>query len=287
MTIVETAEQGALRPAAGAVPVSVLFITYRRVPLLAETSGRLRALFPGGFAQTVVADDGSSPAEQAAIRALGFDRCVLAPRNAGLGANNNAGLRACDGDLVLMLQDDWMATAAFPAALEQAIWILRHDPEVGMVRFAGGEPSDFRLQARPSPFGPYYVCRHDQPGAVASEHIYSDTPHLRRAALLDPAQLGPYREGCAMEECEEEYSCRFEAQSRVYIAFPTDGPLGYFDNVGGDQSHRTRKFRYRLDEALVAGARLAGLRREGAAYRTLRALWFSTKARLIRAGLLR
>lgn len=273
--------------AAGACPVSVLFITYRRVPLLAQTSGALKALFPQGFAETVVSDDGSSPAEQEAIRQLGFDRCLLPPQNAGLGANNNAGLRACAGDYILMLQDDWRATHAFPAALEQAIWILDEDPQVGMVRFAGGDPADFVLEARTSPHGPYYVCRHDQPGAVGREHIYSDTPHLRRAALLDPAWIGPYREGCAMEECEEDYSCRFEAQSRVYVAFPTDGALGYFVNVGEAHSHRTRKFRYKLDAALVAGSRVLGLRREGAVYRRLRRLWFAARTRLIESGLLK
>lgn len=270
-----------------ALPISVLFITYRRVALLAETSGALMRLFPEGFAETVVADDGSPPSDQRAIRALKFDKFVLPDRNSGLGANNNAGLRACSNDYVLMLQDDWRPGAAFPRALRQAIWILDHDPEIGMIRFAGGVPGEFLLEARPSPHGPYHVCLHDRPGAVEVNHIYSDTPHLRRAELLEPALLGPYREGCAMEECEEDYSCRFEAQSRFYIAFPTAGALDYFENIGVDHSHRTRKFRYQLDLAGLWVARLMGLRRDGPLYRRLRSAWFSTRGWLIQARLLK
>jgi GT2 family glycosyltransferase len=94
--------------------------------------------------ELIVADDGSSPAEQQAIRDIGFDVYILSPRNRGLGANNNAGLRAAKGKYILMMQDDWKMTPAASGKIEQAIDILEADNTVGMIRFCG-DPEPFPL----------------------------------------------------------------------------------------------------------------------------------------------
>ena len=85
--------------------VSVLFITYKRVELLERSFRAFLGNTDYPNLETVIADDGSGAEIQRRVRTLPADVFALAPRNQGLGANNNNGLRHCSGKYILMIQE--------------------------------------------------------------------------------------------------------------------------------------------------------------------------------------
>ena len=93
-------------PASGYPRVSVLFITYRRVDFLRMALEAFLRNTDYPNLEIVIADDGSGPEIQAEIRTLPANVFALLPKNRGLGANNNNGIRHCSGKYILMIQDD-------------------------------------------------------------------------------------------------------------------------------------------------------------------------------------
>ena len=266
--------------------LSVIFITYQRLDLLRRTCSAFECRVTYPRLEWIVCDDGSPRAMQEGIRRLPFDRYLLSPENRGLGANNNAGLRAATGRYILMMQDDWDATPLASAAIERALAILEHDNEVGMVRFYPGAIGHYPLEARRLGGVEYFVCDHRSPGYDPRHPVYSDTPHIRKAEMNDPALLGLYRENVPMETSEQDYSDRFDRQSRYRIAFLDRGESVIFIHTGSAHSHRTSKLRYRLDRALLALAAGLGLQRESTLYGRLRSVWFAVRDWLIERRLL-
>lgn len=278
-----TAEFADARPGA----LSVLFVTYRRPELLERSFASLRPYLSGLRVEYVVSDDGSPADVQSRIRTMPFDRYVFAKRNQGLGANNNKGLAACTGRYILLLQDDWQAMADLDGIIGAAIEILENDPDVGMIRFYGDPNQHPPLERRTLGRVEYFVCDHRHKDYNKRYHVYSDTPHLRRAILSDPAVLGAYKEGCSMEESEEEYSNRFEQQGRFRIAFMSPHERRYFLHLGAETSYRTRKLRYRAEAAVRTVALSVGLHPDMAFWRALRPGWFALKNFLIRLRVLK
>ncbi|MDR3414445.1 MAG: glycosyltransferase [Formivibrio sp.] len=267
--------------------LSVLFITYKRPQVLEKSFNALKRHLGNIDCEYVVADDGSPKEIRDYIAGMPFDRFVLPDKNSGLGANNNNGLAACSGRYILMVQDDWTATAAFEGIVEKAIRVLDADEDVGIIRFAGGNPEWFPLEVRSVGDIDYFVCDHKGRQYDPAKPVYSDPPHLRRSTIFDPSILGPYKEGCPMEDSEQDYSDRFDAQDKFHIAFMSAVEMPYFINSGIDVSHRTAKFRYKLDNWLRAAALGLGMTSGGTAWRTFRSAWYAIKNVLISARLLK
>jgi hypothetical protein len=217
---------------------------------------------------------------------MGFGRLVLAPKNRGLGANNNQGLRACSCDYILMLQDDWEAGPLADGAIKSALRILESDPAIGIVRFYMGRPIG-PLDHRTTGGLDYFVFDHTRHDLGPMKHVYSDTPHMRRRRLTDADAMGWYREGCDMEITEEDYAVRFDRQSRFFVAFLTPKETPYFTHTGADDSFRTSLFRHRLDVVIRRLALTIGLSPGGLAWRGLRGAWFGARNVLIRLGWLK
>jgi glycosyltransferase involved in cell wall biosynthesis len=270
--------------------LSVVFISYRRVDLLARAYASFLRVNTYQPVELIVADDGSPPEDQKKIKDMKFDRYVLGSRNRGLGANNNAGLLAARGKYILMLQDDWETTAAAADYLERAVDVLEADPEIGMVRFYG-DTDLCPLLRREVGGTPYWVCDHKsseyRSRKLLYRHIYGDTPHMRRSTLNEREEIGLYPEGLAMEETEESYALRFDQQEKYYIAFLYEKLQPLFLHLGDERSHRIGKMRYRLDQVLISLAACLRLRRGNPLYEMGKSVWFSLKKSLIRARLLR
>jgi len=81
--------------------------------------------------EAVVVDDGSGDGTAEAVRERFPETVVIEkPRNEGLSAGRNDGLRAVRGRLVLMLDSD---TEVRPGAVERLAGVLDGRPEVGLV----------------------------------------------------------------------------------------------------------------------------------------------------------
>ena len=96
------------QPASDWPLVSALFVTYKRFESVKRALLAFREHTDYPNLQIVIADDGSTEDVQQQIRQLPADAFALSPKNRGLGANNNAGIRLCSGKYMLMIQDDWI-----------------------------------------------------------------------------------------------------------------------------------------------------------------------------------
>lgn len=228
--------------------VSVLFITYKRYDLL-ERSLRLflgNTDYPN--LEIVIADDGSGPKIQNKIRQLPAHVFALAPKNRGLGANNNNGLRHCTGKYILMIQDD-CACQGPRDYLRNTIRVMEENPEVGIINYCGiTHPLDTAHPLPGSDEPCYRILRPYDDGTI-EHHLYTDQPHVRSRSAL--AVLGEYSEPRGIGNCEEEYSRRWRDQDRFSTAVFPAYHRKTFVHEGAEQSFRARLFVNRLDAFLM------------------------------------
>jgi len=229
--------------------VSALFITYKRFNLLKPTveSFLRNTSYPN--LELVIADDGSGPEIQAQIRTLPADVFALAPKNRGLGANNNNGLRHCQGKYIFMIQDDWECHGPSDYLLN-CVKVMEANPNVGIINFAGApHPPDLDHPLYGSD-EPCYVT----PTPLKShkvEYLYADQPHIQSRAALE--HVGLYIENRDQDQCEIDYSKRWQEQTRFLTAVFPAYHMKVFSNEGGELEHsfRLKLFRYRVQRALM------------------------------------
>ena len=229
--------------------VSALFITYKRFNLLKPTveSFRRNTSYPN--LEVVIADDGSGSEIQEQIRTLSADVFVLASKNRGLGANNNNGLRHCRGKYIFMIQDDWECHGPDDYLLN-CVKVMEANPQVGIINFGGsphppdlGQPiygSNQPCYVTPIPFKSHKV-----------EYLYADQPHIRSRAALE--HVGLYIEHRDQDQCEIDYSIRWQQQTKFLTAVFPGYHMKVFSNEGEaqQQSFRLKLFRYRVRQALM------------------------------------
>ncbi|MBT9330459.1 glycosyltransferase family 2 protein [Paracidobacterium acidisoli] len=223
--------------------VSVLFVTYKRFDLLAQTVEAFRRNTDYPSLELVIADDGSGEEIQAKIRTLPADLFALAPRNQGLGANNNNGIRHCTGKYIFMVQDDWVCQGPRDY-LRQAIQVMEENPQVGLINFGGApHPADKNMRLSGSSEPCYATPKPYEDGRI-EYFLYSDQPHIQSRAALD--HVGLYKEDRDMEECEIDYNHRWKNQTAFLTAVFPAWYMKAFSNEGQQQSFRTTRFRYKV-----------------------------------------
>lgn len=227
--------------------VSVLFVTYKRVGLLEMSFRAFRENTDYPNLEIVIADDGSGPEIQNRIRMLPADVFALAPKNRGLGANNNNGLRHCSGKYILMIQDDWPCMGPSDY-LKNTIQVMEANPNVGIVNYGGARHPPDKSRRLPGCEEPCYITTMSDAGAV-SRFLYSDQPHVISREAMEYA--GEYLESRDMEECEEDYNRRWLSQTRFQTAIFPAYHLKTFVNAGEEQSFRTSRFRHKVDRFLM------------------------------------
>jgi glycosyltransferase involved in cell wall biosynthesis len=227
--------------------VSVVFVTYKRVHLLERSFRAFRENTDYPNLQLVISDDGSGSEIQARIRQLPADVLALAPRNRGLGANNNNGLRHCAGKYILMIQDDCICQGPRDY-LRNTIQVMEANPDVGIVNYYGSSHPLDTCRALAGSIEPCYLAIRPYENGTKEFFLYTDQPHVMSRAALDV--VGYYLEHRDTVECEEDYNRRWRDQTRFSTAiFPAYYNKLYV-HTGADHSFRTGLFRYRLDACL-------------------------------------
>lgn len=223
--------------------VSVLFVTYKRFDLLKRTVESFLSETDYPNLELVVADDASGDEVQHQIRTLPVDVFAFAPKNRGLGANNNLGLRNCKGDYILMLQDDWQCHGPRDY-LRNAVAVMQANPQVGIINFVGANhPPDLTMRL-PGSEEPCYITPRPLEGGHMEYFLYSDNPHLRSRAMMD--FMGYYIEDRDMEKCEIDYNFRWKHQKQFLTAVFPAYYRKTFVHVGAEHSYRTTRMRYRI-----------------------------------------
>jgi GT2 family glycosyltransferase len=220
----------------GAPLVSVLFVSCERPDLLERTVRSFRQNTDYPNLETVITDDGSSKGALRRMGSLSVDKLLAHPRF-GLGGNVNAGLRACSGEFILVLQDDWECVGPSDYLL-RSVRAMQKWPELGFVRFYGVNPQEHASSEVDAELGLWQIQRPSQI-TEQNRHVYSDTPHLRSARSID--LLGPYSEKLPMEETEREYEERFLRQSLQVGYFP-DMANHVFQHIGHGRSFHERQW---------------------------------------------
>lgn len=233
--------------------VSVLFITYKRFDFLEQSVRAFLARTDYPNLEIVIADDGSGLEIQDRICKLPANVFALSPKNRGLGANNNNGLRHCTGKYILMIQDDCLC-AGPPDYLKNTIRVLEANPNVGIINYYG-DPHPLDTQ-RPLPGSerPCYIALRPYESGLKEHFLYTDQPHVISRAALD--HLGYYPELRDMEACEAEYMRRWQNQTRFATAIFPEYYNKVYAHEGAEQSFRTNRLRYRVDGWLMPLASL-------------------------------
>lgn len=230
--------------------VSVIFVTYRRFHLLQRTVESFLEHTSYPKLELIVCDDGSPREVQDQISSLPVDNVVLANRRGGFGANANAGLRECEGDYILLIQDDWECCGP-RGYLADAVAALQRYPGVGLVKFYGNNDVENSVRQIDDELGLFEIHK---PLNITelNRHIYSDTPHIRSRACFEG--VGEYNVNLPMEECEREYEERFLNQDRFSGAYFPKYMNSVFVHIGESESFRTNSRRARFERRLRSAA---------------------------------
>lgn len=263
--------------------VSVLFITYKRVDLLKRSLNSFVQNTDYPYLELVAADDGSPARMQNEIQKLPFNKVCFSPRNRGLGANTNTGLRSCTGKYILQLQDDWECRGPVDY-LRMTVDLMEAHAEVGILKFYGdihrAEPALRISGARDE----CYWIPNDLRKQGAAQLVYSDCPHLKSRAFCD--YLGDYKENCRMEECEFDYASRFANQAYFRAAYFPSYYNRVFFHTGRAVSFRTESRLRRFEQKLVPYAQLLKRRHSGA-YKLAKAAFNGSVKTLFSLSILR
>ena len=196
--------------------VSVLFITCNRAQTLVATVESFvhRVTYPRDRLELILCDDASDGWHRSISDRLAFDKTVRAATNVGLGANQNAGMRAARGKFILTLQDDCMLTGDGDF-LHRTVTAMMADPTISMVAYR--ERPELPVLERRTVAGEslvIYGTALDARGC--GDYAYSDQPNVKRADFHDA--VGWFQEGVPMMTMELDFQKRVAADASLRVA---------------------------------------------------------------------
>lgn len=151
------------------------------------------------FGEIIVSDDGSDIDSLMSLeesrKQFNF-KLITAETNKGLGHNLNKGQDAITLPLTLYVQEDFVATDAFPANFTTALEIF-NKKEFDLIRFYSYLKFPY-LKEYESGFSE--MCLDKWQMDYTKIYAYSDHPHLRRSSFLK--KFGRYAEGIKGDKTE-------------------------------------------------------------------------------------
>jgi glycosyltransferase involved in cell wall biosynthesis len=84
--------------------------------------------------EIIVSDDGSDSKTQHFLKTLNIDTLLLSEENKGLASNLNKGLKACRGNYILYVQEDFLVRENFVDVIEESLKLLK-DGTLDMIRY--------------------------------------------------------------------------------------------------------------------------------------------------------
>ena len=239
--------------------ISVVVITYNRVHLLRETLRLFRECCTYPNLEIIISDNWSKPEQIHEMLRLEADYFVISGRNRSLGGNNNQAIRQARGEYVFYLQNDLSCTLRSDW-MQDALWVLEHTPEVGLVMVRGNDYIP-NFQTRRFPDGrEFRVLDFEQPNVKHGHYVYNDGPQLKRRDLHD--KVGWYLEDIPIGDTEDFFALRFSEQRKYAIAtidYRATTGRHLFEHEETDfESTRPDRWRHRwkhrLEESVVGAA---------------------------------
>jgi glycosyltransferase involved in cell wall biosynthesis len=158
------------------------------------------------FGEIIVSDDGSDIDSMKALeecqRLFNF-RLITTPINRGLGNNINKGQDAVSCPYTLYVQEDFIATDAFPGNFSAAIDIFRAR-DFDLIRFYAYLKFPY-LEEYESGFSEMRIGKWQMD--YTKIYAYSDHPHLRKSTFMN--KFGRYEEGIKGDKTEYKMCISF------------------------------------------------------------------------------
>jgi len=110
--------------------LSVIIVSYNAKVDLQRCLESVRRHPPAASHEVIVVDNASSDGSAEVAEAFDGVRVMRSPRNGGFSAGNNIGIRASQGDALLLLNSD---TIVPPGALDKLLAVLGRHPDVAVV----------------------------------------------------------------------------------------------------------------------------------------------------------
>ncbi len=173
--------------------ITLLITHYNRSSSLERLLAAFRRL-DCKFGDIVVSDDASKPEHLDKLKEMQLEykyRLITTPVNKGHGHSINKGQDIVTTPYTLYVQEDFVPSDIFPAALQDAIGFMNEDKALDYIRFwsLASQYPDLK------PYGKGYSQMLFN--FWTTNHLkfyqYSDTPHLRRSNFFE--KFGRYKEG--------------------------------------------------------------------------------------------
>jgi len=176
--------------------------------------------------EIIVSDDGSNAENLAVIKQLKMNTLVTATQNQGLASNLNKGIRACKGDYILYVQEDFLIRPEFTNVFGEGLELL-DSGRLDMVRYRANYKFDHLIPCSDNIFKiPKFSFRNFN----INTFRYSDHPFLTKPSFYET--FGYYLENTSVGYGETEYAIRI-LNSNAKIGVTLDN---YFDENIGVQS---------------------------------------------------
>ncbi|WP_431135833.1 glycosyltransferase family 2 protein [Psychroserpens mesophilus] len=199
--------------------LSILVTHYNRPEALAICISAIQSLkFPLPV-ELVVSDDCSTPDNLKQLQKLPINTLVTAPVNQGLASNLNKGIKACQGDYILYVQEDFIIRPEFLNLLPESIELL-NSGALDMIRFRANYVFNHLI---PITTHIFEIPKFSFKNFNINTFQYSDNPFLTTPAFFEKHNY--YLENTSGPYGETEFAIRvLKSTSKIGIA-----DRNYFD----------------------------------------------------------
>ncbi len=190
--------------------------------------------------EVVVSDDCSEDVNVLKIKKFDIDKLILSEVNTGLASNNNRGLKACEGDFIVYIQEDFILNKEFSNRIYDIISVLEQD-NVDMIRFRSNVKfKKYKLLNNYFKVLPRFAFKN----FLIDQYRYSDHPFIVRNDFFK--KFGYFKCGASTNYGENEYMIRM-MKLNPKIALCSKDCVYSLDIEGSvrEENHKIRRKRLR------------------------------------------
>jgi glycosyltransferase involved in cell wall biosynthesis len=224
------------------IEISFLITHYNRPDDLLQCISGIQNLKVSNY-KIVVSDDFSTEENLKSIENYAIDTLILAPKNLGLAANINKGIKACEGEYIVYCQEDFILDANVRTTLPECMDLLKSN-KVDMVRFTSNVEFNKLLPlTQVVDLIPKFSFKNFQ----TNYYQYSDHPFIVNKFFYET--YGYYLENTSGRYGETEYAIRIlKSKAKIGItkkvfASIVEGSISVLANESGKKNKKVKLFK--------------------------------------------
>lgn len=192
--------------------ISIAIATWNRTGYLYHTINCIRKYTTYPNIEIVVSDDGSEDISllKKVCRKLKVDQLIL-NNHGGMGSNFNAAIRACKGDYILHMEDDWELMPVCNDYIQECLEAFDKHETLGMIRLQHWRDTDIDQIFATDKLS---ILTLKPAGMI---YVYTSSPHIKRRSFHE--KVGYFEEGRTAGDTETIMAEVFNKQNEVKIGF--------------------------------------------------------------------